>query len=114
MSILFAKRYGFIGEITFAIPFGLFYIYNKENINGNYAITIFIVGILFNTLLKKIFKTKRPCYGLKHCPKTYDFPSGHSAVAIYYSYCLLIQKTKFDTIMGIYYLTIPFSTATDG
>ena len=70
-------------------------------------------GLYLVCLLKSKYKTLRPntCQELNidYCPKTYDIPSGHSFISVYWLIVLLILKKKYTLPLIVYLGIVPFS-----
>ena len=70
-------------------------------------------GLYLICILKNKFKTKRPnnCQDLNidYCPKTYDIPSGHSFLSLYWLVVLLMLQRTYTLPLMFYLAIIPFS-----
>ena len=108
--------YPFNNEPYNQVIFSLFFlIYISSDSISDILRQIILVGngIYFIFILKECIKSPRPveCYttNIKYCPKSYDIPSGHSFLAVYWL-LILLKKNKPYTLPLIFYLgTVPFS-----
>ena len=72
-----------------------------------------LLGIYIIVIIKNELKTSRPinCENthLNYCPNSYDIPSGHSFIALFWLLVLMNKNIKYSKILEIYLLFIPLS-----
>ena len=72
-----------------------------------------LLGIV--TILKTTFKINRPCYNnFNWCPKSYDFPSGHSTMAMFWLPFFINKSDNLSKSISIYLLFMPISRVIAG
>ena len=74
---------------------------------------LMINGIYLIYILKHKIKSQRPIdcntTTLKYCPLSYDIPSGHSFIAIYWILVLLKKQIPYTLPLIVYLGMIPFT-----
>ena len=74
---------------------------------------LLINGLYFIYLMKETHKSPRPINcktsSLEYCPETYDIPSGHSFMAVYWFSILVLKQIPYTLPLIFYLGIIPFT-----